>query len=104
MRIDELAWTRLSGISSSAMWPWQVDVSPTLTRPRTRNGGFWISSRGRHMTLAEMGRLMGFNAKEMSKWPTGRSKVAFQKLLGNAVPVPTMQGVLESAIAAVGLG
>ena len=56
------------------------------------------------MTLAEMGRLMGFTAKEMRKWPTSRGKTAIQKMLGNAVPVPMMQGVLESAIAAVGLG
>ena len=89
---------------ASAMFStWQLDVSPTLTRARARNGGFWISSRGRHMTLAEIGRLMGFKDTEMDKWPKGRNTTAIGGMLGNAVPVPRMQGVLESALAAVGL-
>ena len=49
---------------------------------------------------------MGFHEKEMDKWfKKGDGKKGpkgITMMLGNAVPVPMMQGVLESAFAAVG--
>ena len=38
-------------------------VSPCLTKTRCSNGGHWIVSRGRRMTVAEMQRLQGVGVK-----------------------------------------
>ena len=69
---------------------------------RGGGGGFWVSTRGRRMTLTELGRIMGYKDHEMENWPVQRSKVAIGRMLGNAVPVPMIQGVLKSALATLG--
>ena len=60
-----------------------------------------MSTRGRRTTLAELGRIMGYKDHEMEVWPLQGNKVAIGCMLGNAVPVPMIQGVLKSAFAAI---
>ncbi len=50
------------GVGPKRQASFQVGRSPCLTASRSAQGGFWLSTRTRTMTLAEMARLQGFDA------------------------------------------
>ena len=82
-----------------------INVMKTLTRSRGATGGFWISNRGRKMTIRELMRVTGIDpAKELRSYKTaGVSEKQLGAMLGNSVPVPLIKGVLESVLRAGGL-
>ena len=69
------------------------NLSPCLTRTRAMGGGHWISCRGRRFSEREMRKVMGFT-KSLRR-PEGVSQRQWYGLLGNSIPVPLLQRVLE---------
>ena len=78
-----------------------VDVSPTLLRSRASTGGYWLTTRGRKMTLTEMAKVCGFLPAELSGVGIRRRQLA--AMLGNTVPVPLIGEVMVSVLVAAGL-
>ena len=80
-----------------------IDVSRTLTRTRGGQGGFWLSSRGRKMSITELMRVTGIEPKEMKDWRDVVPERELGRMLGNSIPVPMIQAVLKNAMIAGGL-
>ena len=81
-----------------------VNISRTLCRGRAGSGGFWLSTRGRRMSVNEMMRVSGIRPDELSGWKAaGVSKSQLGQMLGNCVPVPLVGEVLQSGTLAAGL-
>ena len=80
-----------------------VDMCRTLCRGRAGSGGFWLSTRGRTLTLTEMLKVNGTDASEMKNWEDFVSETDLRKMLGNSVPVPMIGEVLQEAMWAAGL-
>lgn len=85
------------------------NCSPCLTRARAAGGGFWLSSRGRRMSTGEMERLMGIGVSAPVGWhradlqrPDGISTRRWQALIGNGIPINTLQRVLASLLSFAG--
>ena len=81
-----------------------INELQTLTRSRGGSRGFWISSRGRKMTISELLKVSGFEPNEVEGYKeAGVADNNLGAMLGNSVPVPLMQAVLASALDASGL-
>lgn len=81
-----------------------IDIAPTLLRSRAGSGGFWLSSRGRKMTLTELAKISGFRPAELQGYTAaGVSHCQLAQMFGNSVPVPLMGAVLTSGMLAAGL-
>ena len=96
-RVDEVI---VDSHASAEFTGWRHRISPTLTRGRAISGGFWISTRGRYMSVPEMARLCGFSDSDMTQWPR-QAKTVVGGMLGNCVPVHMIQAVLAAALSAV---
>ena len=55
------------------------------------------------MTTDEMLKVSGFQSSEMPDWQQHVSKIRFQGMLGNCVPIPLVGSVLQNALYAAGL-
>ena len=72
------------------------DKSPCLTCSRARSGGYWVSSRGRRFTMAEMLRLQGV---EMNlQQPDTVTDNQFGQIVGNGIPVPMLSCLLSELL------
>ena len=81
-----------------------VNVTPTLLRSRAASGGFWLSTRGRNMTLTELVKISGFQPCELIGYSAcGIRHSQLAEMLGNCVPVPLIGEVLLSGMFAAGL-
>ena len=81
-----------------------INVSPTLLRSRAGSGGFWLSTRGRKMTLTEMAKITVFGPAELHGYSNaGIRNSQLAKMFGNSVPVPLIGEVLMSGMLAAGL-
>lgn len=81
----------------------EINQSPTLTRTRGSQGGYWISTRGRRMSTAELLRLQGFVPDEV---PYAAAKVTPKQLgamLGNGLSLPCVACLLHQLLRASGL-
>ena len=81
----------------------QINKIPTLTRSRGGSGGFWLSNRGRKMTITELMRVTGVRPSELTGYQLLVTQKQLGQMLGNSVPVPLMQAVLLNALKAAGL-
>ncbi len=61
-----------------------IGYSPTLTATRAKAGGYWLSTRGRTMSLNEMAKLQGFRGGE--GYLAGTTKGVWQPQLGISHP------------------
>ena len=75
---------------------------PCLTKARTGAGGFYVTTRGRMMTTAEMLRLQGINPKRLLK-PPDVTERQFAGMIGNAVAVPVLARVTIGLCKALGI-
>ena len=80
-----------------------VNIARTLTRTRGEQGGPWVSTRGRRVSIDEMVKIMGFFPKEVPWEASGLSKGQLGAMLGNSVAVPVISAVLAEALYAAGL-
>ena len=80
-----------------------VNVARTLTRSRGAQGGPWVSTRGRRMTVSEMCRLQGFLVREVPWEAASVTEHQIGAMLGNSVAVPVIGAVVAEALYAGGL-
>ena len=80
-----------------------VNICKTMTKSRAATGGFWVSTRGRKMTLQEIMRVSGLQDDELGWKSAGVTEKQVGGMLGNSVPVPLMAAVLRQAMIAGGL-
>ena len=80
-----------------------VNIARTLTKTRGQNGGPWVSSRGRRVTLHEMMRLQGFAKKDIPQAELNLSDHQIGGMVGNAVSVHTMGAILSEGLHSAGL-
>ena len=80
-----------------------IDEAKTLTRTRGGDGGPWISTRSRRVSLEEMAKLQGFQKGDI-QWDILKiTPRQTGQLLGNAVSVNTIGCILEEALWSAGL-
>ena len=80
-----------------------INIAKTLTRTRGIQGGPWVSTRGRRVTINEMLRLQGFEPKDVDWTGAGVTAAQLGGMLGNAVTVQTVGHLLAAAMHASGL-
>eukprot|EP00438_Fugacium_kawagutii_P009638 Skav214987 [mRNA] locus=scaffold508:269914:270489:+ [translate_table: standard] len=92
-------------VGCSKKWKsYGVNIAPTLLRARAGSGGFWLSNRGRKMTLTELAKITGFQPAELKGYAAaGVSHCQLARMFGNSVPVPLTGAVLTSGMLAAGL-
>ena len=72
----------------------------TMTRTRCAAFDYWVTSRGRPLTLREMTRFQGAELEDFGDLDKyGISKTQFAGMLGNSVTLTVMMHVLKAAIA-----
>ena len=70
---------------------------PCITRARAMQGGFWITNRGRRMTMDELLRGFAINPKDLRDKECVTSR-QLRGLIGNSVPVNLMERILLRAL------
>ena len=80
-----------------------IDIAPTLTKTRGEQGGPFVSTCGRRVSMNEMMRLQGFEPSDIPNWEDVVTKNQFGGMIGNSVPVGMMQAVLQKTLVAAGL-
>ena len=80
-----------------------INIARTLTKTRGQNGGPWVSTRGRRVTLHEMMRLQGFAKKDIPQAELNLSDHQIGGMVGNAVSVHTMGAILSEGLHSAGL-
>ena len=71
-----------------------------MTRTRCAAFDYWVTSRGRPLTLREMTRFQGAELEDFGDLDKyGISKTQFAGMLGNSVTLTVMMHVLKAAIA-----
>ena len=81
----------------------KIDMLPTITAPRARSQGFWLSLRGGKATIEELCMAQGFGRDEIKWQQTGISKGDFGEMIGNSMSKHVMVAILNSAISASGI-
>ena len=72
----------------------QINKSPTITRGRASQFGYWVSTKGARMALSEMAMLQGFAPHELDWEGAQASKSAYAACLGNAQSLNVVMAVL----------
>ena len=80
-----------------------INICRTLTRTRGAQLGFWLSSRGRKMSIHELMAVTGVSPSELPTWRDLVTEKQLGGMLGNSVPVPLIQAVLRQALLSAGL-
>ena len=78
------------------------NICPCLTRTRAAAGAFWLSNRGRFLETHEMMRMQGIDPK-IFRVPTTVTIRQFHAMIGNAVAVPVLAGIIDGMCKAVGV-
>ncbi len=81
-----------------------VGVCPCLTATRSAGFGYWVSTRGRPLSLTEMARAQGFpdsSVGGLDKVGISRQQMAF--MLGNSMAIDVLARILLEALRAAGL-
>ena len=61
-----------------------INIARTLTRSRGAQGGPWVSSRGRRVTVDEMCRLQGFKVSDVPWEAAGITAKQIGAMLGSS--------------------
>ena len=89
---DETRATYIANIDGSKVHIMH-NMSPCLTAKRMADGGHWIVSRGRRMTLQEGMRLQGIPPSRIKIGSVRRRRVAH--MVGNGMSLPVLQAIFR---------
>ena len=78
------------------------DIAPCLTKTRCQANDYYLMSRGRRLTLAELFRLQGVPAHRI-RLPPGVTEAHLRGMIGNAWTVPVYAAILRNALLSTGL-
>ena len=78
------------------------DIAPCLTKTRCQANDYYLMSRGRRLTLAELFRLQGVPAHRI-RLPPGVKEAHLRGMIGNAWTVPVYAAILRNALLSTGL-
>ena len=81
----------------------RVLMLPCLNRTRGLTGGFWVSTRGRLTTIAELFRFQGISRKMIRYASIGISARQMGGILGNTMSLPVCGRVLRQLLFCAGL-
>lgn len=102
--VDPSAQTCFVDTGASPKWSSaMIGISPCLTATRCSQGGHYITSKCRMMTMSEMCRLQGFPPDRFDYHGAGISKSKFARAVGNAMSVNVLQRLLPGVLEAAGL-
>ena len=91
-------------VGCTAAWASKgVNICKTILRGRAAAFGYWVSSRGRPLSITELMKALGIKPSELAGWENTISRSQMGAMLGNFVPVPLIGSVLQSAMYAAGL-
>jgi site-specific DNA-cytosine methylase len=85
---------------------WAVSMvlkSPTITSSRGSQHGYWVTTRGRELTISEMCRLSGISPRQMPWYAAGITASQAGHMLGNTMSVNVLERLLCKALWASGL-
>ena len=80
---------------------WRHDLCPCITRSRAAQGGFYITSRKRRLSTAEMLKLQGIRPENMRKY-RGMSPGVLNAAVGNAMSACVLERLLPRIAYAIG--
>jgi site-specific DNA-cytosine methylase len=80
---------------------YMLECSPCITATRGANGGHYITSKNRRMTINEMLRLQGMRPKLIDKSVLSRRKLG--EAIGNAMTQTVLQQIFKRLLPSVGL-
>jgi site-specific DNA-cytosine methylase len=72
----------------------RLNESPTLTRTRAGQFGYWCSTKGASLTLSEMASLQGFDDDDFPWEAAGMTKTQAAQMLGNGQTLPVVMDIL----------
>ena len=82
---------------------YQVDKSPTLTKSRASQFGYWASLKGGALSIADMCRLQGFLEEDLDYKGAKVSSSSFAGCIGNACSVTVLTHLLPEVLLSAGL-
>ena len=85
----------------STKWNWRYDESLCLTRSRGLSGGFFVTNRGRRLTVNEQMRLQAYNPNRIDTCCISERQLA--GAVGNSMTVSVVERILLRALPAAGL-
>ena len=80
---------------------WRHDLCPCITRSRAASAGFYITSRKRRLSTAEMLKLQGIRPENMRKY-RGMSPGVLNAAVGNAMSACVLERLLPRIAYAIG--
>ena len=80
---------------------WRHDLCPCITRTRAASAGFYITSRKRRLSTAEMLKLQGIRPENMRKY-RGMSPGVLNAAVGNAMSACVLERLLPRIAYAIG--
>ena len=80
---------------------WRHDLCPCITRTRAASAGFYITSRKRRLSTAEMLKLQGIRPENMRKY-RGMSQGVLNAAVGNAMSACVLERLLPRIAYAIG--
>ena len=90
--------------AGAAFSQWQYHKSPTLTRTRSRSGGFWLSTHERRMTQDEMMKIQGLTLHSFGDYfELGITRAAVNTAIGNAMSCNIIERLCCKALCTVAL-
>ena len=87
--------------ASERFAPWRHDLCPCITRTRAASAGFYITSRKRRLSTAEMLKLQGIRPENMRKY-RGMSPGVLNAAVGNAMSACVLERLLPRIAYAIG--
>jgi site-specific DNA-cytosine methylase len=72
----------------------RVDETPTLTRTRAGQFGYWCSTKGAPLDLVEMAMLQGFSPDDLPYEEAGITQNQVAMMLGNGQTLPVVMDIL----------
>ena len=85
----------------STKWNWRFNESLCLTKSRGSSGGFYVTNRGRRLTVTEQLRLQAYDPKRINM--TCISERQLSQAIGNTMTVSVVERILLRALPAAGL-
>ena len=79
------------------------EMMMTMTKTRAQGFAYWISARGRPLSLGEMCKFQGIDLTQFDLPRCGVSEQQFAAMLGNGLTLNVVQRVLSRALFAAGL-
>ena len=90
-------------LASSSHFTYQLDRCMTITATRASPSGYWVSTRGRPMTLDEMARLFGTNLHRIRACRGSISDRRLGHIIGNSISVNVLSRIIPNLLKSAGL-